>query len=173
MSRLPFQKPLGWAQRFFFAVERGQLPSPNLSLAIDHDWPLEPTLSQTNGNTSAGGLTTLTIAPDSEHHCLVTHLAQVSPLTFFPATDEIMARLTSDTGLIFDLTLATGVATSYVPLIGCTLNTAAQFWRGIDPIYVPPDWTLEILHVSVAGGDDFESHAMRIERPRYLPLRLP
>lgn len=168
------QKPLGWAQRFLYNVEQGPLPSPQLVLPIDQDWPLEQKMVRADGNTAAGGLTTLTIAPGQEKHALVTHLLQNGDIaTPFPATDNVFARMTQPNGLVMDIARTGGSAVNYFPLVGCALNGSSLQWFGIDPVYVPPGWTLEILHVSVAGGIFYESVAIYLERLKSYPLRLP
>lgn len=172
----PFQKYLGWVQRYFYHVEHGELPAPTLSLSIDQDWPLSLLRPSSTYTTIAGSQTSVIYTPDAEHHGLV-FFAQNFRTTAgtFPATDSWALHWSSASGESLRLLqVDAGTAFDFQPLIGGQIVLGGTNpIRGIEPVYVPPMGNLTLVHTSVAGGIDGGTFALVLERLRSYPLRLP
>ena len=170
------QKYLGWAQRFLYQIEQGPLPTPQLTLSIDHDWPIERRIFNFTLSINAGSNPFTIYAPGVESHGLV-ELATVVPTPFaaFPNTESwtlnYVTRTAQTIPLFFHLA---GLATvTQLPLIGGRTQNNVTTWEGIPPVYVGPGDSLQYSQVSVAGGTFTFVSGMVIERLRSYPLRLP
>lgn len=178
---LIFQKYLAWVQRYFYQAAAGQLPPAQLTLSIDHDWPLEPLLLIPLDYVSiAGTVSTDLYAPAADRHGLVyCATAQVAAGVAVPNTDDWSVLLRAPTGdatRIFEAFAHAIPLGEMMPIIGALKVVQATPFEEtgiVRPVYVGPNQTLRVNHTSVAGGSQIRLRGWVIDRPSYYPLRLP
>jgi len=172
------QKYLGWAQRFFYQVETGELPPLRSVLNLDFDWPLDVRQIDSSWVTIVGTVQTAVYAPGTEKHGLVWYcMLQTSVATV--ANDSMILHWRNPQGPNVALSQIAGIVGAVrFPLIGgkihgpisATLGTALE---GIPPVYVPAGGQLQIDHLSAVAATNVNATVLVIERQRSYPLRLP
>lgn len=171
-----FQKPLGWVQRFLYNVEQGAIPFPQPTLSVDWDWPLQYEKTTTTLTSVNGTVQTTLFTMGAEKHCMLVHFT-ANFSSGGVAGDVIFVTL--DLGAasqrIYTMN-AFAVAHGVLPIIGAKTNlggaTAVEM-TGLPPLYVPPGASVILGLQSGTAGSILGLNAIRIERLKSYPLRLP